>query len=65
MAVETFTWCPMVEPTGTVTQRVKRAQFGDGYSQAVCGGITNNVQTWPLQFIGKRTQINEIAGFLG
>lgn len=43
MAVETFTWCPMVEPTVTITQRVMKAQFGDGYSQAVGDGINNKV----------------------
>ncbi|QZI72926.1 phage tail protein [Pseudomonas protegens] len=33
MAIETFTWCPKVDPVGTVSFRTRSAKFGDGYEQ--------------------------------
>lgn len=65
MATETFTWKaagPSVQ--GDVTLRVKAAQFGDGYKQAVGDGINNKVQSWPMRFVGTRERIAEIIDFI-
>ena len=64
MAIEIFTWCPRIEPTGEVTFRVKTAKFGDGYEQAAQDGINNKSQSWPLTFTGKEAFIKEIVAFL-
>lgn len=64
MAVETFTWRTLTEPTGTVSYRVKTAQFGDGYSQAVGDGINNKVQSWQLEFAGIDKEVFSICEFL-
>ena len=64
MATETFTWCPKVEPVGTVEFRVKSAKFGEGYEQVAQDGIHNKSQSWPLTFVGDAARIKEIANFL-
>ncbi|MFJ2360438.1 phage tail protein [Pseudomonas fluorescens] len=61
---EVFTWCPRVDAVGTETDRVRTAQFGDGYSQAVGDGINTRVGTYPLTFTGKREYIQPIKAFL-
>ncbi|MDU7134249.1 MAG: phage tail protein, partial [Enterobacteriaceae bacterium] len=33
MAIETFTWCPRINPEQEVSFRTRKAQFGDGYAQ--------------------------------
>lgn len=60
----TFTWTPRIEPLGTVTLRVLKAQFGDGYQQTAADGINNESQSWPLQFRGKAAKITPIRDFL-
>ncbi|MDQ2820477.1 MAG: phage tail protein [Pseudomonadota bacterium] len=64
MTTQTFTWVPVIEPTGTGTYRVLRAQFGDGYAQTAADGINNKSQTWPLQFRGTAAKITPIRDFL-
>lgn len=64
MTTQTFTWVPVVEPTGTATYRVLKAQFGDGYAQTAADGINNKSQTWPLQFRGVLANIAPIRDFL-
>lgn len=64
MTTQTFTWVPVVEPTGTVSYRVLKAQFGDGYAQTAADGINNKSQTWPLQFRGALANIAPIRDFL-
>ncbi|MEV8518675.1 phage tail protein [Dyella marensis] len=59
-----FTWRPINNPVGQVTLRVRRAQFGDGYSQEVQDGINNKVQSWPLQFVGSRAEMQALSDFL-
>ncbi|UFP98547.1 phage tail protein [Pseudomonas fitomaticsae] len=61
---EVFTWCPMVDAVGTETDRVRTAQFGDGYSQAVGDGINTRVGTYPVTFTGKREMIVAVKAFL-
>ncbi|KWR80352.1 MULTISPECIES: phage tail protein [Cupriavidus] len=65
MAIETFTWqASGPGAQGDVTLRVRGAQFGDGYAQAVPDGINNKVEAWPLQFVGDRDTIKAIRDFL-
>jgi phage-related protein len=61
---ETFTWCPIVEPTGTGTLKVKKSQFGDGYQQVAADGINNQSESWPLTFRGSEAAIRPIKDFL-
>lgn len=61
---QVFTWCPLIEPQGTVAQRILTAQFGDGYQQNAGDGINNKVQSWPLQFTGPKSRIDPIRAFL-
>ena len=60
---ETFNWRPIGQPAGQATFRVLKAQFGDGYSQEVADGINNEVQSWPLQFVGTRAEVIAIRDF--
>lgn len=62
--METFTWKHVTGAKGAVRFRTLKAQFGDGYAQEVEDGINNEVQSWPLTFIGRRVVIEEIVAFL-
>lgn len=62
---DTFTWTPTVaQYAGTATQRVRKAQFGDGYSQTVPDGINSTVLSYTLQFVGSAATIGAILAFL-
>ncbi|MDR0259096.1 MAG: phage tail protein, partial [Comamonas sp.] len=61
---ETFTWCPRIEPQGTVSHRVLSAKFGDGYEQTAADGINTAMQSWPLSFVGRAAVIEPIKSFL-
>lgn len=61
---ELFTWLPTVDSSASITQRVRIARFGDGYSQSVADGINNTIQSWPVQFYGNETLIGSIRAFL-
>lgn len=63
MMAETFAWRSINDPQGAVTYRRLVAQFGDGYRQAVADGINNEVQSWPLQFVGTGEEMAQIAAF--
>nr|WP_113865017.1 phage tail protein [Brenneria salicis]NMN90982.1 phage-related protein [Brenneria salicis ATCC 15712 = DSM 30166]RBP66474.1 phage-related protein [Brenneria salicis ATCC 15712 = DSM 30166]RLM32067.1 phage tail protein [Brenneria salicis ATCC 15712 = DSM 30166] len=62
--METFTFCPRVNPEGEFTQRTRAVQFGDGYTQRSGDGINSESQSWPLTFVGDNTFIQEIMAFL-
>ena len=62
--VPIFTWCPAPDSGGTISLRILKAQFGDGYQQRAGDGINAIVQSWPVQFIGKPEKIAAIANFL-
>jgi phage-related protein len=64
MATQTFTWVPLVDPTGTTKFITRVAQFGDGYSQSVPDGINNKADSWPLTFTGNSSLISPIKAFL-
>jgi phage-related protein len=61
---DTFTWRPVGTPTGQTAFRVRKAPFGDGYSQEVADGLNNKVQSWPLDFAGYKRDIEPIVAFL-
>lgn len=61
---DTFNYCAVPDPTGTITLRTRKAQFGDGYVQSVADGINNKVRQWPLTFRGTASKIGDIAAFL-
>lgn len=60
---DTFTYIPVNSPQATVTFRVKKAQFGDGYEQRSGNGINNKEATWPLEFVGNKIQMQAIMTF--
>lgn len=64
MAIETFTFCPRVNPEGAFTQRTRSIQFGDGYTQRAGDGINGESQSWPLTFVGDDAHIQPIIAFL-
>ncbi|MGN5354327.1 phage tail protein [Ralstonia sp. L16] len=64
MAIDTFTWIPLVDPQGTTNYRTRKAQFGDGYDQEVPDGINNAVDSWPLSFRDTGAVIAQIKAFL-
>lgn len=59
-----FNWSHQAEPGGTITFKVRKAQFGDGYSQAVPDGINNKSDSWPLTFFGTGADVQPIVAFL-
>jgi phage-related protein len=61
---DTFAWKTIGNPAGAVTLRVRQSQFGDGYSQEVGDGINPKVQSWPMQCVGSKSEIEEIVAFL-
>lgn len=61
---DTFNWPYTTEPTGTITLRERKAQFGDGYSQAVEDGLNAKVQAWPLVFDGDSADVAPVNAFL-
>ena len=64
MTIATFTWQIQNEPTGTETARVRKAQFGDGYSQVVQDGINNVTASWPITVGGISTDVLAARDFL-
>ncbi|RAU43428.1 MULTISPECIES: phage tail protein [unclassified Pseudomonas] len=64
MAVETFTWCPRIEPTSAPGYRVRSSKFGSGYEQVVGDGINNREDSWPLTFVVNETVARQIKAFL-
>lgn len=62
--MDTFTWCPRINPQGSITLRVLTAQFGDGYQQNAADGINSKTGSWPLEFVGSAEEIKPIADFL-
>lgn len=62
---DTFIWSPTVAgSSGSTTQRVRKAQFGDGYAQRVADGINSKSSSFNLQFIGDAATIGAILTFL-
>lgn len=66
MAIETFAW-PIqtaTQPTLDVKDRIRKAQFGDGYEQVVGDGLNPSQFSFPYSFTGKAARSMEIYNFL-
>ncbi|KVE53327.1 MULTISPECIES: phage tail protein [Burkholderia] len=62
---DTFIWSPTVEGFGgDTTLRVRKAAFGDGYTQRAADGLNNRVPSYNLRFVGKAEMISAILEFL-
>ena len=61
--VDTFTWCPRINAQSDTTFRVKKAQFGDGYTQTAGDGLNNRSDSWQLEFVGEEAMIEQIIAF--
>ncbi|QVN14810.1 phage tail protein [Burkholderia sp. LAS2] len=62
---DTFIWPPTVEGFGgDTTLRVRKAGFGDGYTQRAADGLNNRVPSYNLRFVGKAEKISAILAFL-
>lgn len=64
MAIETFLWRTQGVPEGSFNQRVRTAQFGDGYKQVAGDGINPETQSWPLTFQGLEKEMMPILAFI-
>ena len=64
MAVEIFKWDAKTGDQGDITFAVLKAQYGDGYTQAVGEGINNESGVWPYTYIGPIDEIEPIRAFL-
>ncbi len=53
-----------VQAVKDVNFRVRKAQFGDGYTQVDGDGIHPKTQKWELLFVGNETYIRAIVDFL-
>lgn len=60
----TFTWLPRSDATREVSPRVKKAAFGDGYSQRVGDGINSQPITWSLEFPAPAVDAEAVEAFL-
>ncbi|MDN7419517.1 phage tail protein [Burkholderia dolosa] len=62
---DTFIWSPTVQGFGgDTTLRVRKAEFGDGYTQRAADGLNNRQSTYNVRFVGKADKIAAIVAFL-
>lgn len=47
-----FIWAPSEAPTKSREPKLRRAQFGDGYSQTSPQGLNHMAENWELSFEG-------------
>lgn len=64
MALETFSWRTQGTPEGSFKLTVKKAQFGDGYTQIAAEGLNPETQSWPLTFIGTESELKPLLAFV-
>lgn len=62
--IETFNWSPRTSAASDVGFRIRKAQFGDGYTQVAGDGINPRSQKWALSFVGNEAYIRAIVDFL-
>lgn len=66
MAIETFSW-PIqtaAQPILEVKDRIRKAQFGDGYAQVTGDGLNPSQASFPYSFTGPSKGAMEIYNFL-
>lgn len=62
---DTFEWPSTVQGHGgDTTLRVRKAQFGDGYTQRAADGLNNRESTFNLRFVGSAAKVAAIIDFL-
>ena len=61
---DTFAFQPDQNPTGTVTYRTLKAQFGDGYAQEVGDGLNTELNSWVLTFSGGPNDVFPVRDFI-
>jgi len=61
---DVFPWKPTSQSGGTATGIVRRAAFGDGYSQSVPDGINPISRSYQLTFTGPEEQMKQITAFI-
>jgi phage-related protein len=61
---DVFPWTPTSQSSGTATGVVRRAAFGDGYSQSVADGINPISRSYQVTFTGPEARMKEIAAFI-
>ncbi|WP_329770470.1 phage tail protein [Stenotrophomonas maltophilia] len=61
---DTFHWQATSQSSGSATASVRRAKFGDGYSQQVAEGINSVSRKYQVSFVASKAVIAEIVAFL-
>lgn len=64
MAADDFIWAVAPGMQSSIKFRTRKAQFGDGYSQAVADGINARLQTWPVRITADSATISAVKSFL-
>ena len=63
MAIETFAWPTQTGDAPEIDWRVRKSQFGNGYTQKVGDGPNNKVQSFPITYTGNKAKVLEIMAF--
>lgn len=61
---DTFSWKATSQSSGSATASVRRAKFGDGYSQQVAEGINSVARKYQVSFVAPKAVVTEIIAFL-
>ena len=64
MAYPVFTWKPLTDPEGSLSDQNIETQFGNGYTQSTGDGINTIRQIWPLKFEGQKADMEPIVNFI-
>ena len=66
MAIETFTWPVQIQAQQQISyaQRIKSAQFGEGYEQVSGDGINPETIQVPITWTGKKSEAVAMRDFL-
>jgi phage-related protein len=60
----TFTWNIDYGASQEEEPRVRRAQFGDGYSQRVTDGLNDNMPKWSVRVVSSPVTVEAARAFL-
>ncbi|BEM76406.1 hypothetical protein SME38J_05090 [Serratia marcescens] len=63
MAILTFDYPARVNAAGDMQFRLRKAQFGDGYTQVAGEGLNPVTRSWDLSFVGNEAYISAIISF--
>lgn len=62
--MDTFSFLPNTNSSGTANAYLLTAKFGDGYDMTAPDGLNNIRQSWPLVFEGTAVTVAPIKSFL-